>query len=248
MTDAELARAVADEAGQLLLAIRARGDAAGKALGVAGDREANALIFDRLRAARPDDFILSEESLDDRARCAASRVWIVDPLDGTREYAEGLDDWAVHVALAVDGRPRDGAVAVPALGVTHATDAPPRCAGTIGMPPRMVVSRTRCPDLATRVGAAMGTQMIGMGSAGVKAMAVVDGRADIYLHDGGQYEWDNCAPAAVALAAGLHASRIDGTPLVYNCEHPLLPDLLICRSELAQATLAAIAAAQAACK
>ena len=244
LTDAQLARAVADEAGALLLALRARGDCAGRELGQRGDREANLLILERLRAARPDDFILSEESLDDAARCAASRVWIVDPLDGTREYAEGLDDWAVHVALAVDGRPAEGAVAVPARGATHATDAPTLCVGAVARPPRIVVSRTRCPDIATRVGAAMGAAMIPMGSAGAKAMAVVDGRADIYLHDGGQYEWDNCAPAAVALAAGLHASRIDGSPLIYNCEHPLLPDLLICRRELAPATLAAIAAAR----
>ena len=242
MSDAALARAVADEAGALLLAIRRRGGCSGKELGARGDREANALIIERLRAARPGDFILSEESLDDLSRCAASRVWIVDPLDGTREYAEGLDDWAVHIALAVDGRPAHGAVAVPARGTTHATDTPPRCVAPLGEPPRMVVSRTRCPDIATRTGAAMGAELIGMGSAGAKAMAVVDGLADIYLHDGGQYEWDNCAPAAVALAAGLHASRIDGSPLIYNCENPLLPDLLICRRELAEAAQAAIAA------
>lgn len=244
MTDAELARAIADEAGALLLRLRARGDVSGKELGALGDRDANALILERLRAARPGDFILSEESLDDRARCSASRVWIVDPLDGTREYAEGRDDWAVHIALAVDGRPSQGAVAVPAWGATYATDTPPQCTAAPGTQPRMVVSRSRCPDLATRVGAELGAEMIPMGSAGAKAMAVVDGRADIYLHDGGQYEWDNCAPAAVALAAGLHASRIDGSPLMYNCEHPLLPDLLICRRELAAPTLAAIAAAR----
>ena len=246
MTDAALARAVADEAGALLLAIRGRGDCVGGELGARGDRDANTLIIDRLRAARPEDFILSEESLDDRARCAASRVWIVDPLDGTREYAEGLDDWAVHVAFAIDGRPVDGAVAVPALGATYATDASVRCLSPLGTPPRMVVSRTRCPDIATRVGRAMGARLIPMGSAGAKAMAVVDGRADVYLHEGGQYEWDNCAPAAVALAAGLFASRIDGSPLVYNCANPLLPDLLICRPEIADATLAAIAAARGA--
>ena len=244
MSDATLARAIADEAGALLLALRERGGCSGKELGARGDREANALIIDRLRAARPDDFILSEESLDDPARCAVSRVWIVDPLDGTREYAEGLDDWAVHVALAIEGRPAHGAVALPARGATHATDGAAPPLGRLGTPPRMVVSRTRCPDIATRVGGSMGAELIPMGSAGAKAMAVVDGRADVYLHDGGQYEWDNCAPAAVALAAGLHASRIDGSPLVYNCAHPLLPDLLICRRELADATLAAIRAAR----
>jgi 3'(2'), 5'-bisphosphate nucleotidase len=243
VNDTELARAVAEEAGALLLAIRRRGDCNGRALGDRGDAQANALILDRLRAARPGDFILSEESVDDRARCAASRVWIVDPLDGTREYAEGLDDWAVHIGLAIGGRPSIGAVAVPAAGKVYATDdaALPRrpCA-----PLTIAVSRTRAPEIARLTAQAMGAAMLAMGSAGAKAMAVVEGRADAYLHDGGQYEWDNCAPAAVALAAGLHASRIDGSPLIYNCENPLLPDLLICRREIAAAMLAAIAEAR----
>ena len=239
-SDVELAKSVAREAGELLAALQ-RGPLTGRALGDEGDRAANVLILDRLRAARPDDFILSEESADDRARCAARRVWIVDPLDGTRDYAERRDDWAVHIGLAIDGRPAIGAVAIPAIGRVYATDDV-RCAGNGEQPPRMVVSRTRAAGLTELVGDALGASRVGMGSAGVKAMAVVDGRADIYLHDGGQYEWDNCAPAAVALAAGLHASRIDGSPLVYNCADPLLPDLLICRPELAEATLAVIAA------
>ena len=243
MNDTELARSVAEEAGRLLLAIRASGLHKGRTLGDEGDRQANALILERLRAARPDDFILSEESADDRARCAASRVWIVDPLDGTREYSEELDDWAVHIGLAVDGRPAAGAVAIPAAGRVYATDdrqnARPPCA-----PLTITVSRTRAPDIARHAAEALGAAMLPMGSAGAKAMAVIDGRADAYLHDGGQYEWDNCAPAAVALAAGLHASRIDGSPLVYNCEDPLLPDLLICRPDLAEDLLAAIRASR----
>jgi 3'(2'), 5'-bisphosphate nucleotidase len=240
--DAMLAAAIAGEAGALLQAIRAEGRETGKALGDRGDHEANVLILARLAVARPDDFILSEESVDDRRRCAATRVWIVDPLDGTREYAGGLDDWAVHIGLAIGGRPAVGAVAVPGLARTWSTADAPRTFPALPARPRVVVSRTRCPDIAVRVGQTLGADLIGMGSAGAKAMAVIDGRADIYLHDGGQYEWDNCAPAAVALAAGLHASRIDGTPLVYNCHDPLLPDLLICRPELAERTLAAIAA------
>ncbi|WP_230482880.1 3'(2'),5'-bisphosphate nucleotidase CysQ [Sphingomonas sp. Leaf21] len=241
MTDAELARSVAIAAGELLRDIRASSGLTGAPLGALGDRDANALILDRLRAARPDDFILSEESVDDRARCAARRVWIVDPLDGTREYASGSDEWAVHIGLAVDGRPALGAVAVPDRAQIFATDdLPPK------HPPcptglRVVVSRSRAPDIARCVGDRLGATLIPMGSAGAKAMAVVEGRADVYLHDGGQYEWDNCAPAAVALAAGLHASRIDGQPLVYNCENPLLPDLLICRREVADEVLDAIA-------
>jgi 3'(2'), 5'-bisphosphate nucleotidase len=242
VNDAALARSIAAEAGDLLRSIRAASQP-GRALGDRGDREANALILARLATERPGEFVLSEESLDDQRRCAASRVWIVDPLDGTRDYAEGLDDWAVHVGLAIDGRPAEGAVAIPMLGRVYCTE---HCrAETEPLParPRMAVSRSRCPDLANWVAAALGADLLPMGSAGAKAMAVVDGRADIYLHAGGQYEWDNCAPAAVALAAGLHVSRVDGSPLVYNCANPLLPDLLICRPELAASVLARIAAA-----
>ena len=241
--DAVLAAAVAREAGALLLALQ-RDGAPGAALGDRGDAAANALILDRLRAARPDDFVLSEEAADDPARCAARRVWIVDPLDGTRDYAAHGDHWAVHVGLAIDGRPAAGAVAIPARARVYVSGAVTSL-GDCAAPPRMVVSRTRAPALVAEVAAMLGASAVGMGSAGVKAMAVVDGSADIYLHDGGQYEWDNCAPAAVALAAGLHASRIDGTPLTYNCADPLLPDLLICRPEIAATALAAIAAVQA---
>ncbi len=241
MSDAELARSIAVEAGELLRHLRASSGLEGKALGALGDRDANILILDRLRAARPDDFILSEESVDDRARCAARRVWIVDPLDGTREYATGSDEWAVHIGLAIDGCPALGAVAVPDRRQVFATDDLPPQHDPCPVGLRVVVSRSRAPDIARCVGDRLGATLIPMGSAGAKAMAVVEGRADVYLHDGGQYEWDNCAPAAVALAAGLHASRIDGRPLVYNCENPLLPDLLICRQEVAGLVLDAIA-------
>lgn len=242
-TDAALARDIADEAGRLLLDLRRTGGLTGKALGDRGDRLADDLILARLRAARPDDCILSEETHDDRQRCARARVWIVDPLDGTRDYADELDGWAVHVGLAVGGAPVTGAVAVPMLGRTWASDDPRPALPPLPARPRMVASRTRCPALVTRVAAVLDAELIGMGSAGAKAMAVVDGRADIYLHTGGQYQWDNCAPAAVALAAGLHASRVDGASLVYNAHDPLLPDLLICRPEWADAVLAAVRAA-----
>lgn len=240
LTDTQLARAVAQEAGDLLLDLRLRGGLTGAALGDRGDRLADDLILARLREARPDDFILSEESRDDLSRCAARRVWVVDPLDGTRDYAEGLDDWAVHVGLSVDGYPAAGAVALPMRGIVHASDDLAVALPPPPSRPRMVVSRTRCADLVTAVAATMGAELVGMGSAGAKAMAVVDGRAEIYLHTGGQYQWDNCAPAAVALAAGLHASRIDGAPLAYNGADPLLPDLLICRKELAAEVLATV--------
>jgi 3'(2'), 5'-bisphosphate nucleotidase len=232
MTDSDLAADLARTAGNLLLAIRAEGAERDRALGQRGDREANALLLDALARARPDDFILSEEAKDDRTRCSARRVWIIDPLDGTREYGEGRDDWAVHVGLAIDGEPACGAVALPARGIVFATgDAKP-----VPVPPRdrprMVVSRSRAPAIATALAERLGAEMVPMGSAGAKAMAVVAGDADLYVHAGGQYEWDNCAPVAVARAHGLHASRLDGSKLVYNCVDPSLPDLLICRPGL----------------
>ncbi|MDG5487011.1 3'(2'),5'-bisphosphate nucleotidase CysQ [Sphingomonas sp. BGYR3] len=236
MTDVELARSIAEAAGRLLMDLRAAGDLADEALGAEGDRAANALILERLAEARPDDAVLSEESADSPDRLNRSRVWIIDPLDGTREYREGRDDWAVHIALAIDGKPAIGAVALPALGrVLDSAEVPP--APPPANPPRMLVSRSRPGADAMAVAEALGAELVPMGSAGAKAMAVVRGEADIYLHSGGQYEWDNCAPAAVALAAGLHASRIDGSPLRYNRADPMLPDLLICAPDLARIIL-----------
>nr|WP_093006792.1 3'(2'),5'-bisphosphate nucleotidase CysQ [Sphingomonas palmae] len=238
--DAALARHVAEHAGAILLQVRAAGVFTGAALGRAGDRVANAFITEALRHQRPDDAVLSEEERDSEARLSAKRVWIVDPLDGTREYGEARDDWAVHVALAIDGVPLVGAVALPAVAMTLCSarpsalcDAPDRL--------RMLVSRSRPAAEALAVADALDAELIPMGSAGAKAMAVVTGQADIYLHTGGQYEWDNCAPAAVARAAGLHVSRADGTPLVYNRANTYLPDLLICRPELATPVLDAYA-------
>ena len=239
MTDAELARAIAEEAGALLLELRS-GHEPGRALGDAGDKAAQALIAERLAAARPDDFVLSEEAADNIARCAASRLWVVDPLDGTAEYSAGRDDWAVHIGLSIDGVPVVGAVALPARGLVLATDAVPP-PSPAHQPPRIVVSRSRPASECPRIAKALGAVMVPMGSAGAKAMAVVMGEADIYLHSGGQYVWDNCAPAAVALAAGLHVSRLDGSALVYNCEDTYLPDLLICRPELAGRVLELLA-------
>lgn len=236
--DARLAAAIAAAAGELLIMLRDAGLLAGRALGDAGDAAADALILAALRQHRPDDAILSEESADGPERLAQSRVWIVDPLDGTREYREGREDWAVHVALAVDGIASVGAVALPARGIVLASDAvspPPGCDG----PPRMVVSRSRPPELCCRAAEAIGATLVPMGSAGAKAMAVVLGEADIYVHAGGQYQWDNCAPAAVAAAAGLHVSRLDGSPLRYNGADTELPDLLICRHGLAERVIAA---------
>lgn len=235
-SDEQLAERLATAAGAILLELQASGEFIGKALGQAGDARANAMLMHELRAARPDDAILSEEEKDNVIRCDSSRAWIVDPLDGTREYSEERSDWAVHVALAVDGVPTVGAVALPGLGLTL-TSGSPKPLEPANAPLKMLVSRTRPAAEAVFVAEKIGAELLAMGSAGAKAMAVVRGEADIYLHTGGQYEWDNCAPAAVAAAAGLHVSRVDGSPLVYNCANPYLPDLLICRKELAEQVL-----------
>ncbi|WP_298224555.1 3'(2'),5'-bisphosphate nucleotidase CysQ [Acidocella sp.] len=236
MTDLELAKVIAEETGKILLNLREAGLFQGKALGKAGDRVANAFIIEALRENRPDDAILSEEEKDSTARLAAERVWIVDPLDGTREYGEGRADWAVHIALAIGGKPAIGAVALPGLGRVFLSQ--PQRLPAIATKLRVLVSRTRPGKEALAVAEALGAELVPMGSAGAKAMAVLRGEADIYLHTGGQYEWDNCAPAAVALAAGLHASRVDGSSLAYNNADPYLPDLLICQKELAPKVLA----------
>jgi len=248
--DHALAARLATEAGRLLVDLRARrvaeaGDAGpagvdGRALGDEGDRRAHELLVAALAEARPDDAVLSEEGVADPARLTAQRVWIVDPLDGTREYGEvPRDDWAVHVALVVGGVPAAGAVALPARGLTLATDPAPPPPPAHDGPPRVVVSRSRPPVEAGWVADALGGELVTLGSAGAKAMAVVLGDVDVYPHSGGQYEWDSAAPVAVAAAAGLHVSRLDGSPLVYNRPDPYLPDLLVCRPELAEAAIAA---------
>ncbi|CAN5235847.1 3'(2'),5'-bisphosphate nucleotidase CysQ [soil metagenome] len=238
--DAALAAELAEEAGRILLDVRVSGRFEGKAMGAEGDRIANAYLVEALMAQRPDDGLLSEERKCDGSRLDKSRVWIVDPLDGTREYGEGRDDWAVHVALAVKGVATVGAVALPGLGLTLRSDRP-HPLPPLNAPLRMLVSRSRPAAEAVAVAQTLGADLVPMGSAGAKAMAVVRGEADIYLHSGGQYEWDNCAPAAVALAYGLHCVRLDGQPLVYNRADPYLPDLLICRAEVADAVTQAMA-------
>lgn len=239
LSDTQLAAQLAHKAGEIALALRAEGRLEGRALGDAGDRAANTFLMAAIRQHRPADAILSEESEDGKARLDHSRVWIIDPVDGTREFAQGRDDWAVHVGLAVEGVAHAGAVALPALGIVLSSDVDP---GNQAPPAtgRIAVSRTRPPAEARKIADQLGMQLLPMGSAGAKAMAVVRGEADAYLHSGGQHEWDNCAPVAVAKAHGLHCSRIDGSPLRYNQQHPSLPDLLICRPELAKPMLKAI--------
>jgi 3'(2'), 5'-bisphosphate nucleotidase len=243
MTDAELAAHLAACAGRILVEVRASRLFEGKALGVAGDQVANQFLVHALRAARPEDGLLSEESKDTEERLSKSRVWIVDPVDGTREYGEERSDWAVHVGLAIEGVAETGAVALPGFdnGLVLRSDQPVEPGAHSG-PPRMLVSRTRPAAEALAVAETLGAELVPLGSAGAKAMAVVRGEAEIYLHSGGQYEWDSCAPVAVARAHGLHTSRIDGSPLIYNRRDTYMPDLLICRPEWAEPVLGALRA------
>ncbi len=230
MSDGDLAATLARSAGEILLRIRDSNLLSGKALGKAGDQTANQFLMHAIAQQRPDDGLLSEESQDTDARLTKNRVWIIDPVDGTREYGEDRADWAVHVGLSIDGKAALGAVALPGMDMILRSDVP------LSLPvranrPRMVVSRSRPAGEAVAVAESLDAELIAMGSAGAKAMAVVRGDADIYLHSGGQYEWDNCAPVAVAQAHGLHCSRIDGTPLNYNQTNNYLPDLLICHHQ-----------------
>lgn len=239
LSDAELAAHLANVAGQLLLAVRASGMFTDKALGKAGDATANQFLVHALRSMRPDDGLLSEEMKDDGARLQQKRVWIVDPVDGTREYGENRIDWAVHVALAIDGVATIGAVALPGSNVVMRSDRPVTLPQA-GQPLRMVVSRTRPAKEAVAVAEKLGAELVPMGSSGAKAMSIIRGEADIYLHSGGQYEWDSAAPVAVAAAHGLHCSRIDGSPLEYNNADVYMPDLLIARPDHAQRVLSVL--------
>lgn len=245
LDDHALARSLATRAGQVLLRVRAQLTAEGadqRTLKDAGDLAAQRELAALLAATRPRDAVLSEEARDDPSRLTAHRVWIIDPLDGTREFSEvGRDDWAVHVALWEDGDLVAGAVTRPAAGLAFGTPDPGRRPGRDG-PLRLAVSRSRPPGFVTEVARLLDAELVPMGSAGVKATSLLLGRADVYLHAGGQYEWDSAAPVAVARAAGLHTSRVDGSPLRYNQADPYLPDLLICPPEVAGRVLGAVTA------
>ncbi len=243
MSDVEVAAAAARAAAAVLTGLREEGRLTGRDLGDAGDAAAQAAISGVLAERRPGDVVFSEEAVDDRRRLTAERVWIVDPLDGTREYGEApRPDWAVHVALWADGDLAAAAVALPALGAVLVTDPAPTVPAPAGGRPRIAVSRSRPPAVATTAAAALDAELVPMGSAGWKVTAVVRGKADAYVHAGGMYQWDSAAPVAVARAAGLTAVRLDGSPLVYNGPDAWLPDLLVCRPELADRLLAAVRA------
>ena len=243
-----LARDLAERAGQRLLELRAGGGES-DVLRKAGDRQSHEWLIAQFAELRPDDLVLSEEAADNSARLAAERVWIVDPLDGTREFGEpGRTDWAVHVALweksAANGAGdlTAGAVALPAQGRVLSTAEPVQAAGEDGAaaPVRIVVSRSRPPAFVQNISDLIGAKLVPLGSAGAKVAAVVSGEVDAYVHGGGFYEWDTAAPVAVARAAGLHASRIDGSALAYNQAELLMPDILVCRPALAGSLLQAI--------
>ncbi len=235
--DHTLAAWAATRAGALLEQVR-QGGLRGKELKDAGDRAAHEFLIRLLAEHRPDDAVLSEEGKDDKARLEAERVWIIDPLDGTREFSEPpREDWAIHVALWRDGDLVAGAVAQPGLDTTFHTGEPPVVPERTSQRPRIAVSRTRPPAFVEAMAEQIGADMVPMGSAGAKVISVVRDVTDAYVHAGGQYEWDSAAPVAVARAAGLFTSRVDGSPLVYNQDDVYLPDLVVCRPELSEQIL-----------
>lgn len=243
-TDQQLASRIATQAGVMLVELRDELAIEGIHywdLKDEGDVAGHRYIIDALTQARPDDVILSEEAADNRRRLSAERVWIIDPIDGTNEFAEPPRyDWAIHIALWEKGKLTVGSVALPTLGITFDADPAPIVPPSTRERPLLVTSRTRNPYCAVKVANALGCDVARLGSAGAKAMAVVMGEADIYVHDGGMYQWDSAAPSAVAAAAGLHVSRTDGSPLIYNEESLWLPDFLVCRPEFAEAALRAL--------
>jgi 3'(2'), 5'-bisphosphate nucleotidase len=243
MDDVQVAEAAAEAAAGTLRKLRETGELTGRALGDAGDAAAQQAIVAALAEHRPDDVVFSEEAVDDRRRLSADRVWIVDPLDGTREYGEGRHDWAVHVALWSGGDLTAAAVALPGLDQMLLTDPAPALPARPDGPVRIAVSRTRPAAEATAVAAALVAELVPLGSAGYKTVAVARGEVDVYVHSGGQYQWDSAAPVAIARAAGLATCRLDGSPLVYNAPDPWLPDLVVCRPELAERVMRAIGGA-----
>jgi 3'(2'), 5'-bisphosphate nucleotidase len=239
--DVGVARRAAHAAAEVLLELRTGGQLTGRALGDAGDAAAQRAIVASLAADRPGDIVFSEEAVDDPRRLSADRVWIVDPLDGTREYGEvPRHDWAVHVALWEDGDLTAAAVALPGLDEILLTEPAPQLPPRPDGPVRVAVSRTRPAAEATAVADELDAVLVPLGSAGYKTVAVARGEVDAYVHSGGQYQWDSAAPVAIARAAGLTTCRLDGSPLVYNDADPWLPDLIVCRPELAARILDAV--------
>lgn len=239
LNDATLAQRLAQGTGEILKGVRNVGLLRGTELGKAGDALAQDWIARSLIQHRPNDAMLSEEAEDDLARLDNSRVWIIDPLDGTREYAGGRQDWAVHIALAENGKIVEAAVGMPDLGRVFSSSEVRAVEGP--RTNRLVISQNTTPAIAEFIAEDLGMELVTMGSCGAKAVSVILGDNDAYVHAGGQYEWDNAAPVGIAQAAGLHTSRLDGTDLCYNCESPYLPDLVISRPDMADEILASAA-------
>lgn len=239
LNDATLAQRLAQGTGEILKGVRNVGLLRGTELGKAGDALAQDWIARSLVQHRPNDAMLSEEAEDDLSRLDNSRVWIIDPLDGTREYAGGRQDWAVHIALVEDGKVIEAAVGMPDLGRVFSSSEVRAVEGA--RTNRLVISQNTTPAIAEFIAEDLGLELVTMGSCGAKAVSVILGDNDAYVHAGGQYEWDNAAPVGIAQAAGLHTSRLDGTDLRYNCESPYLPDLVISRPDMADEILASAA-------
>ena len=239
LNDATLAQRLAQGTGEILKGVRNVGLLRGTELGKAGDALAQDWIARSLVQHRPNDAMLSEEAEDDLARLDNSRVWIIDPLDGTREYAGGRQDWAVHIALVENGKIIEAAVGMPDLGRVFSSSEVRAVEGA--RTNRLVISQNTTPAIAEFIAEDLGLELVTMGSCGAKAVSVILGDNDAYVHAGGQYEWDNAAPVGIAQAAGLHTSRLDGTDLCYNCESPYLPDLVISRPDMADEILSSAA-------
>ncbi|MHA7686297.1 3'(2'),5'-bisphosphate nucleotidase CysQ [Corynebacterium evansiae] len=239
LNDATLAQRLAQGTGEILKGVRNVGLLRGTELGKAGDALAQDWIARSLVQHRPNDAMLSEEAEDDLTRLDNSRVWIIDPLDGTREYAGGRQDWAVHIALVENGKIVESAVGMPDLGRVFSSSEVRAVEGS--RTNRLVISQNTTPAIAEFIAEDLGLELVTMGSCGAKAVSVILGDNDAYVHAGGQYEWDNAAPVGIAQAAGLHTSRLDGTELCYNCESPYLPDLVIARPDMADEILASAA-------
>ncbi len=239
LNDETLALRLAQGTGEILKGVRNVGLLRDSNLGAAGDAQAQDWIARCLEVHRPDDGMLSEEATDTPDRLGKKRVWIIDPLDGTREYASGRQDWAVHIALAEDGKITHAAVGIPDLGKSFHTAEVKAVDGPATN--RLVVSRNSPPKIGQYIADALGMELVTMGSCGAKAVSVILGDNDAYIHAGGQYEWDNAAPVGIAMAAGLYTSRLDGSAITYNNESPYMPDLLICRPNISHDILVAAA-------
>lgn len=243
-TDHELARTLASTAGEFLVDYQRDGLAAdrwGEWLGADGDAAAHDVIIEQLHSARPDDAWLSEEGRDDpEERSMSERAWVIDPLDGSADFGRGTNEWAVHVALTERGSATAGAVAVPGLGRVFSTDEATAVGSRTDRAPVVVTGRARHWTDGQRVAGALSGELVVCGSAGVKAMLVVAGVADIYVHAGALYEWDVCAPAIVAQAHGLVAVAPDGAELRFNKSRPVVPGVVITHPDLLDATLAAL--------